>query len=133
MSEENKELPRGRITQVLGAVVDVEFPRGSVPGLFNALHADITFGALAKTLTLEVAQHLGENAVDLFEDRGIKERGVVTTDLFLRLFVPVKHLHELESLFLEIIRDGFFHRIFCAGESNRANSGSLRCGRAVWI
>ena len=43
--------------------MDVEFPRGSVPELFNALHADIAFGALAKTLTLEVAQHLGDNLV----------------------------------------------------------------------
>src|SRR5690606_34839797 len=49
--------------RVTGPVVDVEFPRGSVPDLFNALHADITFGDLAKTLTLEVAQHLGDNMV----------------------------------------------------------------------
>jgi F-type H+-transporting ATPase subunit beta len=41
----------------------VEFPRGSVPDLFNALNAEITFEAMAKTLTLEVAQHLGDNIV----------------------------------------------------------------------
>ncbi|MGB3662042.1 MAG: F0F1 ATP synthase subunit beta, partial [Mycolicibacter algericus] len=53
----------GRVVRVTGPVVDVEFPRGAVPELFNALHADITFEELAKTLTLEVAQHLGDNLV----------------------------------------------------------------------
>ena len=32
----------GRVVRVTGPVVDVEFPRGSVPELFNALHADIS-------------------------------------------------------------------------------------------
>src|SRR6204780_5867535 len=53
----------GRVGRVTGPVVDVEFPRGSVPELFNALHAEVTFEELAKTLTLEVAQHLGDNLV----------------------------------------------------------------------
>ncbi|RJQ66909.1 F0F1 ATP synthase subunit beta [Pseudonocardiaceae bacterium YIM PH 21723] len=53
----------GRVVRVIGPVVDVEFPRDSVPELFNALHADVTFKAVAKTLTLEVAQHLGDNLV----------------------------------------------------------------------
>src|SRR6188508_3366542 len=53
----------GRVVRVTGPVVDVEFPRGSVPELFNALHAEIDYKDLAKTLTLEVAQHLGDNLV----------------------------------------------------------------------
>src|SRR5271156_3568765 len=53
----------GRVVRITGPVVDVEFPRGSVPQLFNALHAEITYEELAKTLTLEVAQHLGDNLV----------------------------------------------------------------------
>src|ERR1700751_4520303 len=53
----------GRVVRVTGPVVDVEFPRGSVPGLFNALHVEVTFESLAKTLTLEVAQHLGDSLV----------------------------------------------------------------------
>ena len=53
----------GVSSRVTGPVVDVEFPVGAVPELFNALHADIAFEALAKTLTLEVAQHLGDNLV----------------------------------------------------------------------
>ena len=51
------------MVRITGPVVDVEFPRGSVPELFNALHAEITYEDLAKTLTLEVAQHLGDNLV----------------------------------------------------------------------
>src|SRR5437764_5449454 len=59
------EAPRakGRIVSVTGPVVDVEFPRGSVPEQFNALHVDIEFEQLRKTVTLEVAQHLGDNLV----------------------------------------------------------------------
>ncbi|WP_031464604.1 F0F1 ATP synthase subunit beta [Sciscionella sediminilitoris] len=53
----------GRVVRVTGPVVDVEFPRGSVPELYNALNVDITFQEMAKTLTLEVAQHLGDNVV----------------------------------------------------------------------
>ncbi len=48
----------GRITQVLGAVVDVQF-EGELPAILNALHTDNQ----GKTLVLEVAQHLGENTV----------------------------------------------------------------------
>ena len=53
----------GRVVRVTGPVVDVEFPRGSVPELFNALNVDISYGAMAKMLTLEVAQHLGDSLV----------------------------------------------------------------------
>ena len=53
----------GRVVRVIGPVVDVEFPRDSVPELFNALNVDIEMEQLKKTLTLEVAQHLGDNMV----------------------------------------------------------------------
>jgi F-type H+/Na+-transporting ATPase subunit beta len=48
----------GKITQVLGAVVDVQF-EGDLPPILNALHAENQ----GKTLVLEVAQHLGEKTV----------------------------------------------------------------------
>jgi F-type H+-transporting ATPase subunit beta len=48
----------GKITQVLGAVVDVQF-EGELPAILNALHAQNQ----GKTLVLEVAQHLGESTV----------------------------------------------------------------------
>src|SRR5436305_13878718 len=48
----------GKITQVIGAVVDVHFD-GELPSILNALHVDNA----GRTLVLEVAQHLGENTV----------------------------------------------------------------------
>jgi F-type H+-transporting ATPase subunit beta len=54
----------GRITQVIGAVVDVEFPDGKLPTIFNAL--TVTNAGISDqpwNLVLEVAQHLGENTV----------------------------------------------------------------------
>ena len=47
----------GRITQIIGAVVDVEFPRDSVPRIYDALMVD------ARGLTLEVQQQLGDGVV----------------------------------------------------------------------
>ncbi len=49
----------GKILQVLGAVVDVQFEEGEVPEILNALKTDNN----GKELVLEVAQHLGENTV----------------------------------------------------------------------
>ncbi|EHR52303.1 ATP synthase, F1 beta subunit [Saccharomonospora marina XMU15] len=54
---------KGRIVSVTGPVVDVEFPRGAIPELYNALKVEIEFEELRKTVTLEVAQHLGDNLV----------------------------------------------------------------------
>src|SRR5581483_4607356 len=81
----------GRVVRVTGPVVDVEFPRGSVPELFNALHADITFEELAKTLTLEVALHLGDSLVrciSLQPTDGLV-RGVEVIDTGASISVPV--------------------------------------------
>src|ERR1700727_3412161 len=81
----------GRVVRVTGPVVDVEFPRGSVPPLFNALHAEVTSEALAKTLTLEVAQHLGDNLVrtiSLQPTDGLV-RGVEVIDTGDAISVPV--------------------------------------------
>jgi F-type H+-transporting ATPase subunit beta len=81
----------GRVVRITGPVVDVEFPRGSVPDLFNALNAEITFEELKKTLTLEVAQHLGDNLVrtiSLQPTDGLV-RGVEVTDSGKPISVPV--------------------------------------------
>ncbi|GAA1531610.1 F0F1 ATP synthase subunit beta [Actinomadura kijaniata] len=53
----------GRVARVIGPVVDVEFPADAIPEIYNALKVDVTLGAETKTLTLEVAQHLGDNLV----------------------------------------------------------------------
>ena len=57
----------GKVVQVIGPVVDVEFPPGQLPNIYNAIRVDQAEDAKAGTpeihLTLEVAQHLGENRV----------------------------------------------------------------------
>jgi F-type H+-transporting ATPase subunit beta len=54
----------GKITQVIGPVVDVEFPAGALPPIFNALQvSNPAISDHAWNLVLEVAQHLGENTV----------------------------------------------------------------------
>ena len=53
----------GRVVRVIGPVVDAEFPRDAMPDIYNALHVEVTLSGGTKTLTLEVAQHLGDNLV----------------------------------------------------------------------
>src|ERR1700709_1672549 len=53
----------GRVVRVIGPVVDIEFPRGEVPELFNALTTDVTGLGESRQLTLEVALHLGDDIV----------------------------------------------------------------------
>ena len=54
----------GKILQVIGPVVDVEFPRGQLPRILNALRAtNPGISNVKDNLTLEVAQHLGESTV----------------------------------------------------------------------
>ncbi|MFC8045145.1 F0F1 ATP synthase subunit beta [Nocardia sp. NPDC057353] len=81
----------GRVVRVIGPVVDVEFPRGAIPELFNALNAEITLTAVAKTLTLEVAQHLGDNIVRTIsmEPTDGLVRGTTVTDSGKPISVPV--------------------------------------------
>jgi len=54
----------GKITQIMGAVVDVEFEDSSLPPIYNALQVtNPTINDQEWNLILEVAQHLGENTV----------------------------------------------------------------------
>ena len=81
----------GRVVRVTGPVVDVEFPRDAMPDLFNALKVDVTLADLSKTLTLEVAQHLGENVVrtiSMAPTDGLV-RGSEVTDTGSAISVPV--------------------------------------------
>jgi F-type H+-transporting ATPase subunit beta len=52
----------GVIVQVLGAVVDAEFPEGQIPGIYEALHVKSDFVSSGRVV-LEVAIHLGDNRV----------------------------------------------------------------------
>jgi F-type H+-transporting ATPase subunit beta len=76
----------GKVTQVIGAVVDVQFA-GDLPAILNALEVDNN----GKRLVLEVAQHLGENtvrAVAMDATEGLV-RGAAVTDLGAPIQVPV--------------------------------------------
>ncbi|NOY52763.1 MAG: F0F1 ATP synthase subunit beta [Deltaproteobacteria bacterium] len=77
----------GKITQVLGAVVDVEFEVGKVPSLMNALK--IEAGEI--NITLEVQQHLGESTVRCIAMDGTDGliRGMVVKDTGHPISVPV--------------------------------------------
>ncbi|MDL9946058.1 F0F1 ATP synthase subunit beta [Gordonia sp. ABSL11-1] len=81
----------GRVVRIIGPVVDVEFPRGSIPELFNALHAEVSLEAVAKTLTLEVAQHLGDNLVRTISMQPTDGlvRGAAVSDTGKSIVVPV--------------------------------------------
>jgi F-type H+-transporting ATPase subunit beta len=59
-----QSLPMGRVTQVIGPVVDIEFPTGGVPKILSALK--VTNKGISNdewNLTLEVALHLGDSMV----------------------------------------------------------------------
>ncbi|RYG71461.1 F0F1 ATP synthase subunit beta [Lentibacillus lipolyticus] len=56
-------MSKGHITQVMGPVVDVTFDEGELPDIYNALTVSSDDGDDAISLTLEVALHLGDNAV----------------------------------------------------------------------
>ena len=59
----------GRIARVIGPVVDIEFPSGTLPGIYNMLKTTIEMTGQGEgeadsiELTLEVEQHLGDNLV----------------------------------------------------------------------
>ena len=75
----------GKIVEVIGAVVDVEFPRESVPKVYDALLVD------ERGLTLEVQQQLGDGIVRTIAmgpSDGLK-RGLKVTDTGAPISVPV--------------------------------------------
>jgi F-type H+/Na+-transporting ATPase subunit beta len=75
----------GKIVQIIGAVVDVEFPRDAIPKVYDALTIDGT------DLTLEVQQQLGDGVVRsiaLGSSEGLK-RGLVAKNTGAPISVPV--------------------------------------------
>ena len=75
----------GTIVQVIGAVVDVEFPRDTIPKVYDALHLD------DRDLTLEVQQQLGDGVVRsiaMGASEGLK-RGLPVTNTGESIAVPV--------------------------------------------
>lgn len=85
MSENNV----GKITQVMGAVLDIKFESGKLPGLYNAIVIDRKDNV--KPLTVEVAQHLGDDIVRCIAmdaTDGLK-RGMDAIDTGKSIEVPV--------------------------------------------
>ncbi|MDH5763596.1 MAG: F0F1 ATP synthase subunit beta [Nitrospinota bacterium] len=83
----------GNITQVIGPVVDISFKDGELPALYNAIHIQKkgNSGGDEETITLEVAQHLGDSAVrtvSMQPTDGLV-RGMTATDTGKPISVPV--------------------------------------------
>ena len=84
-SETTKARADGKIVQCIGAVVDVEFPRGSMPGIYDALTMEGT------ALTLEVQQQLGDGIVRtiaLGSSDGLR-RGMMVQNTGAAISVPI--------------------------------------------
>src|ERR671927_956833 len=83
---------KGNIVQVIGPVVDVEFPdEKSMPRIYNALEIEYEVNGNPTKLTLEVQQHLGENwvrSIAMSSTEGLK-RGMNVTDTGGPISVPV--------------------------------------------
>ena len=80
---------QGKILQVFGPVVDVQFPEGQVPNLYNAI--TVVDRQRGIDLVLEVAQQLGNasvRCVSMSSTDGMS-RGMVATDTGAAISVPV--------------------------------------------
>src|SRR5438552_9568597 len=83
---------KGNIVQVIGPVVDVEFPdEKTLPKIYNALEIEYEVNGNPTKLTLEVQQHLGESwvrSIAMSSTEGLK-RGMSVTDTGAPISVPV--------------------------------------------
>ncbi|MGB8463786.1 MAG: F0F1 ATP synthase subunit beta, partial [Terrimicrobiaceae bacterium] len=84
---------KGKIVQVIGPVVDVEFnpQEGGLPKIFDALEINFTAAKGPVKLTLEVQQHLGGNwvrAIAMSSTEGLK-RGIEVLNTAEPISVPV--------------------------------------------
>ena len=61
--QKRQKMSNGVISQVIGPVVDVEFPAGNLPNIYDALTIGNQIDGKDITVTCEVQQHLGENTV----------------------------------------------------------------------
>ncbi len=77
----------GKITKIISAVVDVQFPDGNLPDILNALECDNN----GNNLVLEVAQHLGDNSVRTIamDSTDGLVRGLEVSDTGAPISVPV--------------------------------------------
>jgi F-type H+/Na+-transporting ATPase subunit beta len=81
----------GRIVRVIGPVVDVEFPPGDLPDIYTALTFEREYQGEKRTLTAEVAQHIGDRrvrAIVMAPTDGV-QRGTAVSDTGAPISVPV--------------------------------------------
>ncbi len=78
----------GKVKQIIGAVVDVQFAEGKLPEIYNALELTRENG---DKLVLEVQQHLGEDSVRTIAMDGTEGlvRGTVVTDTGKAIAMPI--------------------------------------------
>ncbi|HJQ87594.1 MAG TPA: F0F1 ATP synthase subunit beta [Propionibacteriaceae bacterium] len=81
----------GRVSRVIGPVVDVEFPVDQMPEIYNALTVEITGAGETRSMTMEVELHIGDNlvrAIALKPTDGM-QRGTEVRDTGAPISVPV--------------------------------------------
>ena len=81
----------GRVVRVIGPVVDIEFAADQMPNIYNAVLIEIEAGELSRTITAEIALHVGDNivrAISLKPTDGMR-RGAKVTDTGAPISVPV--------------------------------------------
>ncbi|HTM29953.1 MAG TPA: F0F1 ATP synthase subunit beta [Vicinamibacterales bacterium] len=93
MSTAATEQNVGKVIQVIGPVVDVEFPEGHLPAIYNAVRVSAEAGGTGEAIdvVVEVQQHLGENrvrAVAMKPTDGM-QRGMLASDTGAPISVPV--------------------------------------------
>ncbi|MBH5320568.1 F0F1 ATP synthase subunit beta [Paenibacillus sp. GSMTC-2017] len=86
-------MKKGRVVSVMGPVVDLEFERGNLPEILNAVKIEqkAQAGGVDINLTLEIAVHLGDNlvrAVAMSTTDGLV-RGMVAVDTGAAITIPV--------------------------------------------
>src|SRR5665648_573464 len=81
----------GRVSRIIGPVIDVEFPADAMPAMYNLLTVTVELSGETKSLNLEVAQYIGDNmvrAISLQPTDGVV-RGAPVTDSGGPITVPV--------------------------------------------
>ena len=100
------EMNKGKIVQIMGPVVDVEFPDGKLPHIKDAL--EVMNGD--KKLVMEVAQHIGDNTVRCImlasSDGLCRDMEVIATGSGIKVPVGEQTLGRLFNVFGEAIDDG---------------------------
>ena len=84
-------MAKGKVVQVIGPVVDIEFPAGELPAILNAVTIKGKAGSIDIDLTVEVMQHLGDSVtrcIAMSSTDGLV-RGIEAEDMGAPITVPV--------------------------------------------